>query len=62
MKATEIQRKGKNFFDCLQEKMIDMEQEYAFVFSFSEGKKNLNIYTTNSGELLPTFYDFLPRY
>ena len=29
--------------------MIDMEQEYAFIFSFKEGKKNLDIFTTNQG-------------
>ena len=61
-KVYEVKKKGRTFFDSLEEKMNDMSQNYAFVFSFREGQKKLHIYSIESGELLPAFYDFLPRY
>ena len=42
--------------------MGEIEEEYAFIIKFQEGQKYINIYTTQNGELLPCFYDFLPRF
>ena len=33
-----------------------------FIVRFQAGKSYFHLYTTQSGELLPCFYDFLPRF
>ena len=60
-RTSEIKNLGVNFFDYLEEEMVEKEIRYMAVFQFKDGNRNLKLYSIESGQIRPAFYEYIPR-